>query len=203
MPGWYIHMDVARKALDNLASNPRAAPIFAANGPNANSISQIAHANPTYVGLGAIGPDIFFLLPDFKPPVGNMLWKLANTIRDLYTAWDDTFLGPYESAMGPIGDNLTDEENALTGGLQNVISAISSEATSLLKDFVVKLILQQYDFFGLLSSGVPAGFDEQTFFWSDIFHYRETYRFGAALWQRASAETNLVLRGRFQAFALG
>src|SRR6516162_3953985 len=99
MPGWYIHMDVARRATATLASNANAAAIFGAAGPSAAALEKIAHDNPGYVALGAIGPDIFFLLPDFKPPVGNMLWKLANTIEQLYTAWDDTFLGPYESAM--------------------------------------------------------------------------------------------------------
>jgi hypothetical protein len=196
-------MDAARKAIDSLETNPRVAPIFASDGLTAGEIASIAHANPTYVALGAIGPDIFFLLPDFKPPVGNMLWKLATTIRDLYTAWDDTFLGPYESAMGPIGANAADEINALTGGLKDTIDQISSEATKLLQDFILKLILQQYDFFGLLSSGVPAGFDEQTFFWSDMLHYRQTYRLGAELWKRASSITNDDTRGRFQAFALG
>ena len=203
MPGWYIHMNVARKTLGSLAANPGASPIFAANGLNAAAISAIATANPTYVALGSIGPDIFFLLPDFKPPVGNMLWKLANQIRELYTAWDDTFLGPWESAMGPVGDSLSDETNALTGGLQATIEGIATQATHLIEDFILKLILQQYDFFGLLSSGVPAGFDEQTFFWSDMLHYRQTYRFGAVLWQRATAIADPVLRGQCQAFALG
>lgn len=203
MPGWYIHMNVARKALATLKTNPTAAPIFGAHGPTADQLTAIAKANPTYVTLGAIGPDIFFLLPDFKPPVGSLLWKLAGVIRDLYTAWDDTFLGPYESAMGPIGDNASDEINALTGGLQQTIEGISSQAMHLLQDFILKLILQQYDFFGLLSSAVPSGFDEQTFFWSDMLHYRQTYRFGAVLWQRASNEADPQLKTRLQAFALG
>jgi Zinc dependent phospholipase C len=203
MPGWYIHMDVARKAIDKLATNATAAPIFAADGVGGAQIAAIAHANPTYVALGAIGPDIFFLLPDFKPPVGNMLWKLANTIETLFTWWDDNFLGPFESAMGPIENNLQDELNALSGGLANTISDIFSQAFSFLEDTIIKLILEQYDFFGLLSSGVPAGFDEQSFFWSDMLHYRETYRFGATLWQRATALTDPVLRGQCQAFALG
>jgi hypothetical protein len=207
MPGWYIHMDVARKALAGLVGNKLAAGTFnnsaGSAGPNAQWVSDVARANPAYVALGAIGPDIFFLLPDFKPPVGNMLWKMATCIRDLYTAWDDTFIGPYESAMGPVGYQLADEENALTGGLENTISTISSEAMKILTDFVLTLILQQYDFFGLLSSAVPSGFDEQTFFWSDMLHYRETYRFGAELWKRASAEPDPVLQGRFRAFALG
>jgi hypothetical protein len=203
MPGWYIHMDVARKALDSLESNPRAAETFAKTGPSAADLTAIARANPTYAALGAIGPDIFFMLPDFKPPLGSMLWKLASTIRELFTAWDEDFLGPWESAMGPIGDNSADEINALTGGLKDTIDAISSQAMSLLHDFILKLILQQYDFFGLLSSGLQSAYDEQTFFWSDMLHYRETYRFGAELWQRASALEDTDQRARFQAFALG
>src|SRR6185312_15157318 len=99
--------------------------------------------------------------------------------------------------------NLQDELNALSGGLKDQIEAIFSQAASFLKDAILKLILQQYDFFGLLSSGVPAGFDEQSFFWSDMLHYRETYRFGAALWQRANNEPDPDLKARFQAFALG
>src|SRR5438128_8581940 len=128
MPGWYIHMNVARKSIATLGGNATASPIFGANGPTAGQLTTIGRNNPTYVALGAIGPDIFFLLPDYKPPVGNMLWKLATTIRDLFTAWDDTFLGPYESAMGPISDNAADEINALTGGLKDTIDQISSQA---------------------------------------------------------------------------
>lgn len=206
MPGWYIHMDVARKAIDALDQNKGASSLFASNGLSAQQIAKIAHDNPVYVAVGAIGPDIFFLLPDFKPPVGNMLWKLATTIRDLFTEWDDTFLTPYESAMGPISANATDEINAITGGLEDVITGIFTEATKLLEDWVITLITQQFDFFGLLSSGVPAGFDEQTFFWSDMLHYRQTYRFGAELWKRASDPTvvpDADARARFQAFALG
>ena len=203
MPGWYIHMDVARKALASLDSNPTAALVFGANGPDAATLTKIARDNPTYAALGAIGPDIFFMLPDFKPPLGPMLWNLAREVELLFTLWDDHFLGPYESAMGPIGDNLQDELNALSGGLKDTIETIFGEAISILKDEIIRLITQQYDFFGLLSSGVPSGFDEQTFYWSDMLHYRETYRFGAVLWKRAANEADPVLKARFQAFALG
>jgi hypothetical protein len=85
MPGWYMHMDVARKALGNLSASPSAGAIFGANGQSAAQLSDIAINNPAYVALGAIGPDIFFLLPDFKPPVGTMLFGAANTIREIYT----------------------------------------------------------------------------------------------------------------------
>jgi hypothetical protein len=37
-----------------------------------------------------------------------MIWNLAHFIIQLYDDWDKNFLGPYESAMGPIGNNLSD-----------------------------------------------------------------------------------------------
>ena len=63
-------------------------------------------------------------------------------------------------------------------------------------DFVLVLITKQYDIFGLLSSGVPQGFDEQTFFWSDMLHYRKTYEFAHELWTSATTDQQ-------RAFALG
>ncbi len=112
MPGWYIHMDVARKALANLSANAGAAAIFATGGQSAPALSSIATNNPAYAALGAIGPDIFFLLPDFKPPAGTMLFGAANTIREIFTWWDDNFLGPWEDQLGPIEDNFADDVDA-------------------------------------------------------------------------------------------
>src|SRR4051812_24359509 len=55
MPGWYIHLDVARKTLGDLAKNAGARDLFAAHGPNADELSAIARAHPAYAALGAIG----------------------------------------------------------------------------------------------------------------------------------------------------
>src|ERR1039458_6067064 len=52
MPGWYIHIDVARKALASLRHNALAAETFASGGPDAVEVSAVALANPTYVALG-------------------------------------------------------------------------------------------------------------------------------------------------------
>jgi hypothetical protein len=196
MPGWYIHMDAARKALDNVLTNPRAAELFAAPGKSAADISQIAHQNSAYMALGAIGPDIFFLLPDFKS-VGSGLASVAATIIDFYTKWDDTFVAPYEAVLEPISWQTSDEVNALSGGLAAQLSDISSRASALLQDMVITLLVRQYDVFGLLGSGVPEGYDEKTFYWSDMLHYRRTYRFATRLWQLAGDDP------RLQAFALG
>src|ERR1700690_1554762 len=151
MPGWYIHMDAAREAITKPGATPNAAAVFAADGgPSAAQLQAIVQNDPAYFALGAIGPDIFFLLPDFKPPAGTGLWGAANLIRTLFTWWDDNFLGPYEDILGPIADNNADQLGALTGGLSEQLSDIFSQAISFLIDFVLVLITKQYDIFGLL-----------------------------------------------------
>jgi hypothetical protein len=210
MPGWYVHLDVARQALPALASNNTAAAQFAAAGPSAANLTAIARRNPAYAALGAIGPDTFFLLPDFKPPFGQMLWGAADFIKSTYEWWDDNFLSPYEDQLQPIAMNFTDEINALSGGLVGQISAISSRAMTFLHSTLESLVLRQYDFFGLLGSGVPSGYDEQVFFWSDMLRYRKTYQFAAHLWHKATVALNASTTAddrtrneRHQAFALG
>jgi hypothetical protein len=199
MPGWYIHMDVARKALGSLSGNVVATNMCAQDGYTAQQLQDIAKANPAYVALGAIGPDMFFLLPDFKPPPGSMLWGAANTINDLYSWWDENFLSPYEDQLGPSAKNAADELGALTGGLSTQLSAIFSRAFKFLLDTVAVTVVRQYDVFSFLGSGVPEGYDEQAFFWSDMLHYRKTYEFARQLWNDAQQSGN----DRFRAFALG
>jgi hypothetical protein len=198
MPGWYIHLDVARNAMKLLEKNAGAAAIFGSGGPNATELTEIATNNPAYVALGAIGPDIFFLLPDLTPPYTG-LWGAANTIKDLYTWWDENFLGPYEETLGPILMKAADEVDAVTGGLASTLSEISFEAFRFFKDSVIVMIARSYDVFGLFGSGVSKGYDEQVFYWSDMLHYRKTYEFAAHLWKKAEVAKN----DRFKAFALG
>lgn len=207
MPGWYIHMDVARKALSRLAGNPGAGAIFGSSGPSASELEGIAQRNPAYTALGAIGPDLFFLLPDFKGDIGTLLYGAANTIKPVYEFWEENFLQPYEEMIGPIALNAANSIDAITGGLASRISEINDRAFKFILDTLLVIFTRQYDVFGFLGSGVPAGYDEKTYFWSDMLHYRKTYEFAAALWQNASEAQNSELlpnkREQLQAFALG
>ncbi len=199
MPGWYIHMDVARKALQSLGHSS-AASIFTSGGPSVSDLRAILTADTkAYAALGAIGPDLFVFLPDFKPGMCSGLWAAARFIKQEYTEWDEKFLIPYEYYILPEALNATDIANALSGGLSNQISHIFSNAFHLLLDMGLALLFKQYDVFGLLGSGVPSGYDEKTFFWNDMLHYRKTYEFGRHLWKKANEAGN----DRFKAYALG
>lgn len=48
--------------------------------PSAAELQAIAEAHPAYTALGAIGPDMFFLLPDFKRGAAEGLWGAAQTM---------------------------------------------------------------------------------------------------------------------------
>jgi hypothetical protein len=62
MPGWYIHLDVARTAAlilgqpvlgEPLADRPAAAEAFVADGPTAAELASIIEKYPNYYALGA------------------------------------------------------------------------------------------------------------------------------------------------------
>jgi hypothetical protein len=178
-------MDVARKSIATLNQNAGAAAQFAIPGASALQIQNIAINNPAYVALGAIGPDIFFLLPDFKKPWGARIWGAMNHVRDLYMWLDDNFIGPFEDTMGSVAGALDEEVNALSGGVVESLAQVSSATFALLRESTFVLATRSYDFFGVLGSGPQAGYDEQVFFWSDMLHYRRTSEFPAYLWAHA------------------
>lgn len=199
MPGWYIHMDVARKAISSLSSNSGASTLLSSGGPTSSDIINIVNdpANAAYVALGAIGPDLFFLLPDFGAGIQQNLFSAAQTIKDIYTTLDDIFIGPYSDQMTAIDLNSTDINNQFGAGFPQIYADTLRFVNQFLIDAKLVLLTRQMDIFGLLGSGVPKGCDEQAFFWSDMLHYRKTYEFAAALWKNAMGNP------RFKAFALG
>ena len=64
MPAWYVHMESARETVNRLRDGdiPPGFPIGAAE---AKEVGEICHTWRNYLALGAIGPDLFYFLPDF------------------------------------------------------------------------------------------------------------------------------------------
>lgn len=50
MLGWYIHMHVARRAIDALDADANSARQFGSHGPSAAAIKAIARENPIFIG---------------------------------------------------------------------------------------------------------------------------------------------------------
>jgi len=85
MPGWYVHMEAARLAAERLA----AADVPADHGldpAEARRLGALARTWRNYLAVGALGPDLFYLLPDFKAPVGGPLLGVAGWVLNAWEA---------------------------------------------------------------------------------------------------------------------
>jgi hypothetical protein len=188
-------MEVAKKMADRLRAGDVPAD-FPGGVAGAQQLGDICHKWRNYLALGALGPDIFFLLPDFKSETGNVLLHVVEWVRDVYEVIDDDFLSKWEKWIGPVSSGAGDILNHVTGDVLGEIGQALQELGAAVQDAIIDLITRLWDWFGLLTSGVPQGFGDTAFFWSDIFHYRKTYAFPRELFAKADSE-------QLKAFALG
>lgn len=196
MPGWFIHLDVAKSVADILAAvvEPRTNDVgtipissFQSNGWTPEQLSAIIQEYPNYYALGAIGPDIFFLLPDFKGRSGNFIAKLAEWVIKYYDLLDAQVFKPWEDIMGPIEENTAEELSRLTGDLNREIGNVMKYASGIVTEAILDFASRLYDFFGIFGTGVSQGYDDSLFFWSDMFHYRYTNEFARDLFAQATS----------------
>jgi zinc dependent phospholipase C len=194
MPGWYIHMESAKRTIDGLRAGDTP-DTFPGGVSNAQELGEIAHKWRNYLAAGAIGPDIFFLLPDFTSPTGNVILTVVKWIRDVWEWFDEHFMSAWEKWVRP------GVVNQITGGLLNEIGQFMQELSSTITDLILDLVAKLWDWFGLLTSGVPQGYADSNFYWSDMFHYRKTYQFAKQLFKNAASDQDKS--EQFRAFALG
>lgn len=203
MPESFIHWEAFRQGINSLKTNVGANYHFSKPGPSADELNKIVIGNPQYAALGAIAPDIFALLPDFRPNSGKLIRDFVDTATSLYEKLDSTFLEPYEQWLEPNGKYLNEEMNALFPGFDE-LNQIAKECINILKYMAAVMLTQIEDIFGdWVNSGVTSGYDELTFFWSDMIHYRKTFEFSRRLWENASGENGFAADDRFKAFVLG
>jgi hypothetical protein len=158
-----------------------------AHGIDPSELARLLTDHPNFAALGAIGPDLFFFLPDFRDRNGVQLSSVLVGVLDfldqLYQVLDP-FIAKYNRFLGPLEENLEEEISRLTGGLSEAVGNVLGELQDILIGQVEKLAVQQWDFFSFFSLGFNQGFDEQAFLWSDMLHYRKTGQFGQSLWDR-------------------
>ncbi len=195
MPGWYIHMEAAKKAADRLRAGDVSTG-FPGGAARAQQLGETAHKWRNYLAAGALGPDIFFLLPDFKGTTGNVLLHAVEWTNDVWGTLDKNFLSKWEKWAAPAVSGTGQILNQMSGHLLEELSQVLQELAAAVKNAFLDLLKEMWDWFGLLTSGVTQGFEESAFFWSDMFHYRKTYEFARALFDNAKNEQH-------KAFALG
>jgi hypothetical protein len=195
MPGWYIHTEAAKKAVDRLRAGDVPAD-FPGGIAAAQHLGEIAYQWRNYTAVGAIGPDIFFLLPDFKGTTGNVLLHFVEWIREVWEWIDENFMEKWEKWAEPAITGAGNLLNQISGQVLEELGQALQELAGAIMNAIIDLITKLWDWFGLLTSGVPQGFEESAFFWSDMFHYRKTSVFPQALFKNAANDQQ-------RAFALG
>ncbi len=186
MPGWYVHMESAHETAERL----RAGTVPPGSGltpAQAAQVGEICHTWRNYLALGALGPDLFYLLPDFKDGTGVVIRQVVSWALEVWEEIDATFIARWEQWIGPISTNSSQLASQLTGGLSNQLGQILDELSGAIMNAFKGLLAGMGDWFGVLTSGVPQGFGNDAFYWSDVFHYRRTYQFPFALFSQAMA----------------
>ena len=186
MPGWYVHLEAAHDTAARLRTGavPPGYPIPPAS---AMAIGEHCHTWRNYLELGALGPDLFYLLPDFKNTTGQVIRQVVSWALDVWEVIDAEFVAKWEKWIDPISTNNAQLASQLTGGLSTQLAQVLDEVTSAILDAFKGLLAQMGDWFGILTSGVPQAFGDDAFYWSDMFHYRRTYQFPFVLFQQAQA----------------
>lgn len=209
MPGWYIHLEAAKLAADRLrvADVP---PSLGLDPAEAIRLGELCHTWRNYLAVGALGPDLFYLLPDFKDPVGSTLLHVVTWLLDTWEIIDSSIIGPYEDWFGSTSSNDADLINGLTSGLAGELGAAIDELSGAMWSDIEGLVTRFHDLFGILTSGPPQGVAESAFYWSDMCHYRRTYEVPRTMYEVARAQEVAATtdKERFdaqaqQAFALG
>jgi hypothetical protein len=197
MPGWYIHMEEAKKTVERLRAGDVLSS-FPGGVSEAQKLGELGYKWRNYLAAGAIGPDIFFLLPDFRDKEGNVLLKMIDWVRNVYEILDKLFLSKWEKWAQPVIDGVGDVLDQMSGGVLKEIGQGIQEITSAWHNALLDLVSILWDWFGIFANGggVTGGYADSAFFWSDMFHYRKTYAFAKKLFENANSEQQ-------KAFALG
>lgn len=216
MPGPSTHILVSDEILANLKSFKNNWPYqfsgYDLNNNLPDDLIQLATENPNYYALGAVGPDLFYFLPDFRPKFGLPmveLIKIVEFLDELYAKLDDWILSKWEHYFGPVNQNLDEAISRLTGDLSSVVSDIMGSLSSILMQAIIDVAAERKDWFGIFSLGHNFGIDDKDFFWADMLHYRKTSTFANSLWTLADEKANsgdedAELWGkRLKAYALG
>jgi hypothetical protein len=186
MPGWYVHMEAAHDTAGRLRDGILP-PGFTLTAAEAQQIGEHCHTWRNYLALGSLGPDLFYLLPDFKNTTGQVIRQVVQWALDVWEVVDGEFVSKWEKWIDPISTNNSQLASQLTGGLSTQLAQVLDELTSAIMSAFKGLLASMGDWFGVLTSGVPQGFGDDAFYWSDIFHYRRTYQFPFVLFQQAQA----------------
>src|SRR5262249_39388214 len=153
MPGPYIHVSSMRHTANRLAADgysPRQSMRInpAWTGEDPVELGKLMQQYPNFAALGAIGPDLFFFLPDFRDQAGisvsSVLITVLNFLEELYEILDK-YITKWEFYLGPISEDVAEELSRLSGGLSESVGNIAGELRDILLTALEVLVTKQGD----------------------------------------------------------
>jgi hypothetical protein len=186
MPGWYVHMEAAHDTARAMRDGdiPARLPHQPAE---AKDIGEHCHTWRNYLALGSLGPGPVLpaarLQEHDRPgdppgrPVGLDVWEVV----------DGEFVSKWEKWIDPISTNNSQLASQLTGGLSTQLAQVLDELTSAILSAFKGLARRDGRLVRRADVRRAAGFGDDAFYWSDMFHYRKTYQFPFVLFQQAQA----------------
>jgi hypothetical protein len=132
--------------------------------------------------------------------------RIVRLLIKLKKIWDD-FVAVWSATIGPIVSTAAEILDDLTGGILSAAGDALSELATALKQVAEEELLTFADIFSWFSLKMRAGWDEKSFVWSDMLHYRKTTEMARNLFVEAQrqfdADGDREKFEQFQAFALG
>jgi hypothetical protein len=188
-------------------------------GPDLFYFSQDYNTNP----IGPVSDELMLALQtyyffdaakeeDWEPlliileHVNSTMAALLRFLIKLQKIWN-AFVEGWNRTMGPLVATATELPDALTGGLISEFKVVIEELKVALKTVGEEELLTFKDIFTNFDTCVQKGFDEQSFLWSDMSHYRRPSAMCRALVKQAEAlragEDGENRFRQFLAFSLG
>jgi hypothetical protein len=130
----------------------------------------------------------------------RLLIRLQKIWNDFVTVWDNT-IGPFVEVVGELADDLT-------GGILSEFGDAIQQLLNAIETVGVQEITTYAGIWSMMNTAVAKGYQENSFLWSDMTHYRRT----SAICQALVHQAELLLDGsdgaqerhdQFLAFALG
>ena len=128
MPGWYVHMEAAHDTAGRLRDGILP-PGFTLTAAEAQQIGEHCHTWRNYLALGSLGPDLFYLLPDFKNTTGQVIRQVVQWALDVWEVVEGEFVSKWEKWIDPISTNNSQLASQLTGGLSTQLAQVLDELT--------------------------------------------------------------------------
>ena len=139
MPSWYVHMQAAAQTTQALKDKlPAGSPL---TQQQADDLFTAAHDHRNYLAAGALGPDLFFLLPDYMGDTGKGALALVNFVLSTWKLVDENFGTQWERWMTPVLDEENQLVNSLSGGMIGEISQVIGLLTQSLTNYGLGLAI--------------------------------------------------------------